>query len=52
MSQAVVVYAFNPSTHSDLCQFEARLSYRASSRTARAVSKNKQTKNKKFRPHV
>jgi hypothetical protein len=53
----VVAHAFNPSTwgwgwrqrQEDLCEFEASLVYRASSRTARAtqrisVSKTKQNK--------
>jgi hypothetical protein len=44
------VHAFNPSSRDaeagDLCEFEASLVYRMSSRTARATQKNPVLKNK------
>ena len=44
-SLAVAVHTFNPSTQEaekqvDLCEFEASLVYRESSRTARATQRN------------
>ena len=35
--QVVVTHAFNPSTHMDLCELEANLVYRPTSRTAKAI---------------
>jgi hypothetical protein len=44
----MVASAFNPSTgrqrQADLCEFEASLVYIVSSRTARAIQRNKKTK--------
>ena len=51
LNWAVVAHAFNPALRrqrqEDLCEFEASLYYRASSRTARATQKNPFSKNQK-----
>ena len=60
VGQAVVAHTFNPSTReaqADLCEFEANLVYRASSRTSskttekpwlKKTNKQKQTKQQKL----
>jgi hypothetical protein len=55
-SQAVVAYAFNPSTWEAeagrFLSFEASLVYRVSSRTARAAQRNPVSENKNKKDHA
>lgn len=41
----MVVHVFNPSAQEDLCEFEASLVYRLSSRSVRAIQKNPVSEN-------